>query len=149
RLGKEWSDRRNGNPAVGPMTAWLRKDYAETMVGARTREGLRKVTPAAIGRAWAISRLEQMKFQLSSSAGLKDLINFHPPAAPVALMSSPRIDSSTVAQVAPLTVRFVEALRGRYSKPFRAKNYRGHGGGSFLNRGFSLDMYINGSDSRG
>src|SRR5919109_3614587 len=65
RLGKEWSDRRNGNPAVGPMTAWLRKDYKDTMAGARPREGLRKVTPAAIGRAWAISRLEQMKFQLS------------------------------------------------------------------------------------
>jgi hypothetical protein len=43
----------------------------------------------------------------------------------------------------------MKQLRQRYKSYMRAANYPGHGGGKFLNRGFSLDLYIKGLDDRG
>jgi hypothetical protein len=149
RLGKEWSERRGGTPAAGPMTTWLFKDLADTLAGARLRWTKGQFTEAVIARGWAISRVENMRFQLASWAGLRSLGNMAPPKTPVTLTSNPIVKHSDVAPVAPLTIRFVQELKKRYTKSFSAQNYRGHGGGPFLNRGFSLDLYISGTDSRG
>ena len=91
---------------------------------------------------------EQMRFQTEWPSGLKRLQNFAPPPQPVALVSSPLIKDSNKAKVAPLLVRFVQELRQRYPK-FDVWNYAGHGGGTFHNRGFSLDLAIPGRDERG
>ena len=149
QLGKEWSDRRKGNPSPEAMTKWLLKDHQDTLTGARLRWSKGQYSPASISRGWAISRVEQMRFQLAPTAGIRPLVNFAPPPPPVTLVSSPLIGDSKVAPVAPLLVRFVEALKKQYSKPFRASNYRGHGGGAFNGRGFSLDLFLNPKDERG
>jgi len=149
QLGQEWSRRLNGNPAAQPMTDWLLRDRADTLTGAKHRRGTRALAPDVIGRAWLTSRTEQMRFKTEVPAGLKPLRHFNPPAAPVALVGSPLIEQSDTARVAPLLVQFVQELRRRYSKRFTASNYPRHGGGSFINRGFSLDLTIDGRDGRG
>src|SRR5690606_31384384 len=80
--------------------------------------------------------------------GTKPLMNFKPPAVSVTMVSSKLISGSSKAPVAPITVKFVEELRQRYHKPLGVSNYRGHGGGSFLNRGYSLDLFLKGLDER-
>ncbi|AYK14184.1 MAG: transglycosylase SLT domain-containing protein [Methanosarcina flavescens] len=152
-LGKEWSRLRNGSPSAGEITKWLLQDYQDTLEGARLRwkdnYNKGKYTVEAIGRAWIISRQENMKFQISSlSGGTKPLMNFKPPAVSVTMVSSKLISGSSKAPVAPITVKFVEELRQRYHKPLGVSNYRGHGGGSFLNRGYSLDLFLKGLDER-
>lgn len=150
-LGAEWSRRRGGSPSAAAITDWLAKDHAETIAGARQRFGKRfgsgRFTEDAITKAWMISRRDQMDFQLAR--GIAALGNFAPPKDAVTLVSSPIIDGSNVAPVAPIMVRFTEELRRRYGRQMTASNYRGHGGGSFNNRGHSLDLYISGSDDRG
>ena len=63
QLGKEWSQRRNGNPPVDAITDWLRRDHADTLTGAKHRRGTRSLPPDVISRAWLVSRREQMRFQ--------------------------------------------------------------------------------------
>lgn len=152
-LGKEWSRLRKGSPSAGEITKWLLQDYQDTLEGARLRwkgnYNKGKYTVEAIGRAWVISRQENMKFQIFSLSGsIKPLLNFKPPAVSVTMVSSKLISGSSKALVAPITVKFVEELRQRYRKPFDVSNYRGHGGGSFLNRGYSLDLFLKGLDER-
>lgn len=150
-LGAEWSRRRGGSPSAAAITDWLVKDHAETIAGARQRFGKRfgngRFTEDAVTKAWMISRRDQMDFQLAR--GIAALGRFAPPKDAVTLVSSPIIDGSNVAPVAPIMVRFTEELRRRYGRQMTASNYRGHGGGSFNNRGHSLDLYIAGSDDRG
>lgn len=151
-LGAEWSKRRNGDPSPNAMTAWLLKDYQATLDGARRRWGKKfgagQFTVEALGRAWKVSRTENMKFQ-GGSPGAKVLGKFDPPAENVALVTSTLIEDSDKAPVAPLLVKFVEELRRRYSGFVRASNYPRHGGGKFNNRGHSLDLFIKGLDDRG
>jgi hypothetical protein len=149
QLGREWSQRRNGSPPVDAMIAWLKRDHADTLAGAKLRKGTRPLPPEVISRAWLISRREQMRFQLAQPAGLQPLRNFGPPASRVVLTSSPLIEESKDAPVSPLLIQFVQELRKRYANKFTASNYPGHGGGSFNNRGYSLDLTINGRDARG
>lgn len=150
-LGAEWSRRRGGSPSAEAIADWLAKDHADTIVGARQRFGKRfgsgRFTEEAITKAWMISRRDQMDFQLAR--GIASLGNLAPPKTAVTLVSNPIIDGSNVAPVAPIMVRFTEELRRRYGRQMTASNYRGHGGGSFNNRGHSLDLYIAGSDDRG
>jgi len=151
-LGREWARRRNGSPSSGEITKWLLQDYQDTQEGARLRwknnYNKGKYTAEAISRAWMVSRQENMKFQTSSSAGVKSLRNFDPPASSATLVSSNLINGSDKAPVAPIVVRFVEELRQRYSGFMDVSNYRGHGGGSFLNRGYSLDLFLKDLDDR-
>lgn len=147
-LGKEWAKRRNGSPSAEEITKWLLLDYQDTLEGARRRfKG--KYTAETIGRAWMISRQEQMDFKTSAPAGVKPLRNFIPPADSVALVSSNLISDSDKAPVAPIVVRFVEELRQRYRGSLAVSNYRGHGGGNFKDRGYSLDLFLKGLDDRG
>ncbi len=151
-LGAEWSKRRNGDPSPDAMTAWLLRDYQDTLEGARRRWGKKfgagRFTVEALGGAWKVSRTENMKFQ-GGSRGARALGKFDPPAENVALVTSALIEDSDKAPVAPLLVKFVEELRRRYSGFVRASNYRRHGGGKFNNRGHSLDLFIKGLDDRG
>jgi hypothetical protein len=146
-LGKEWAKRRNGSPTAEKITEWLLQDYQDTLEVARKRWG-KTYTVDAIGRAWMISRQEQMKFQTSSSAGVKPLLNFQPPTDSVGLVSNKVIEGSDQAPVAPILVRFVEELRRRY-RGVSASTYPKHGGGKFDNRGYSIDLWLKGLDDRG
>jgi hypothetical protein len=148
RLSREWSDKRRGNPPVAAMAEWLRQDRDDTLEGARLRWRKKPYAADAISRAWRISRSQQMRFQLDTASGLKSLGRFEPPREPVTLVTSRLINDSDKAPVATICVRFVEELRKRYGK-FDVWNYRGHGGGSFADRGFSLDFGIPGRDERG
>ena len=148
QLAAQWSERRKGNPPVAAMTQWLLRDREDTLAGARSRWARRPYPPETIGRAWAISRAEQMRFQTEPRPGLRSLGRFAPPVQPVSLVSSSLIKDSDKAPVAPLTARFVQELRRRYPK-FDVWNYRGHGGGAFNGRGYSLDLAIPGRDGRG
>jgi hypothetical protein len=151
RLGDEWSRRRGGTPAPDAMKQWLLQDYADTLTGARQRwkklYGKGRFSVANLSRAWMVSREATMKFQ-GGFPGVKALAGFAPPAAPVQLVSSPLVEESNLAPVAPLTVQFAKELKQRYPG-VRASNYRGHGGGSFNDRGFSLDLFLKGLDARG
>lgn len=150
-LGKDWSQRRNGNPTADAITRWLLQDYQDTLTGAQHRWGDRFntgiLTVNAIGKAWMVSRQENMQFQLLSS-GFSALKNFHPPKSRIALVPSNLIEDSDKAPVAPIMVQFVKALRQHYPS-FHASTYRGHGGGDFLDRGYSIDLFLQGRDSRG
>jgi hypothetical protein len=146
-LGKEWAKRRNGSPTAEKITEWLLQDYQDTLEGARHRF---KKYPGddSIGRGWMISRQDQMKFQTSSSAGVKPLRNFQPPTDSIALVSNNVINGSDQAPVAPIVVRLVEELRRRY-RGVSASTYPKHGGGKFDNRGYSIDLWLKGLDDRG
>lgn len=150
-LGSEWSRRRGGSPAQGALTRWLIEDYRETLEGARKRWSARfgkgRFSVEGIGRAWMLSRRENMEFQLET--GVKGLRHFEPPRTPASLVSSDLVEDSATSPVAPLVVSFVKELRRRYPSYMRAANYPGHGGGAFNGRGFSLDLYIEGTDDRG
>jgi hypothetical protein len=151
-LGAEWSKRRNGSPTPEAITKWLFDDYRDTLEGARKRwgntVGKGQFTLDALGRAWKVSRREQMGFQ-GGSRGVKPLGSLTPPTGAVSLVSTDLVEDSKTAPVAPLVVGFMKELRQRYKSYMRAANYRGHGGGKFYNRGFSLDLYIKGLDDRG
>ena len=151
RLGREWSRRRGGDPAPEPMRAWLLQDHADTLAGARLRWSGRRLAPdfwSRLTRAWMISREEQMRFQLDRPATVAGLGAFAPPAKHVALVRDPLVSGSDVAPVAPLTVRFARELKRRFGA-VDISNYRGHGGGAFLDRGYSLDLFLTGRDPRG
>jgi hypothetical protein len=151
-LGAEWSKRRNGSPTPEKMTQWLLGDYRETLEGARKRWGNKvgqgKFTLDVLGRAWMVSRRENMGFQ-GGSRGVKSLGSHEPPTSAVSLMSTDLVEDSKTSPVAPLMVRFMKELRQRYKRFMKAANYPGHGGGKFNDRGFSLDLYIEGLDDRG
>jgi hypothetical protein len=146
-LGREWSQRRNGSPTPEAMSAWLLRDYQDTVEGARRRfRG--KYSIEAIGRAWLISREEHMRFQNDFPPGIRGLGDFRAPTG-VRLIRSGLIKGSDKAPVAPLMVRFVEELRRRYPSSLSVSTYRGHGGGGFNDRGHSVDLFIEGRDNRG
>jgi hypothetical protein len=151
-LGAEWSKRRNGSPTPEVMTKWLLDDYRETLEGARKRWGKKvgkgKFTLDVLGRAWMVSRRENMGFQ-GGSRGVKSLGSHAPPTGAVSLVSTDLVEDSKTSPVAPLVVSFMKELRQRYKSFMKAANYPGHGGGRFNDRGFSLDLYIEGLDDRG
>jgi hypothetical protein len=140
KLGGTWSSRRKGKPSAEAIRDWLLKDHQYTLDGATSRFGNR-YTRAAISRAWMVSREEQMKFKTVSSAQIRPLRHFNPPSEPVTRVSSLLIKGSDKEKVAPVVVRFVAELRRRHST-FRADTYRGHGGGSFEGKGYSIDLWL-------
>jgi LAS superfamily LD-carboxypeptidase LdcB/peptidoglycan hydrolase-like protein with peptidoglycan-binding domain len=146
-LGRSWSKHK-----AERSTEWLLQDYQDTLRGARKRwpklYGKGRFTVDAVTRAWMISRREQHGFETSSAAGLKPLKDFSPPAEPTPLVHSTLIKHSAKAPVAPLLVQFIEELRRR-SRGVTASTYRGHGGGAFRDRGYSVDLWLSGRDSRG
>jgi LAS superfamily LD-carboxypeptidase LdcB len=154
QLGIEWAQKRQKkSPSAEEISNWLLKDYKDTLEGARLRYkkryGKGKFTVDAIGRAWMISRRDQMNFVTSSAVGIRPLQNFAPPIKEVSLISSKLIYGSDKAPVAPIIVRFVEDLQSRYQGHLRVTNYPGHGGGKFNNRGYSLDLWLKNVDDRG
>lgn len=146
-LASQWSARESGRRSADALYAWLLSDYRDTLVGARQRYG-QKVSEAALRAAWMTSREHQMRFETEPQPGVQALGPLHPPSDRPTLVSHPSIGGSDVAPVAPIMVRFVAEMRRRYPGA-SAANYRGHGGGSFNNRGYSLDLYIPGRDARG
>ena len=147
-LGKEWAQRRNGSPTAEKITEWLLQDYQDTLVGAHLRWS-NKLSDDSIGRAWMISRQEQMNFQ-TSSAAVRPLRNFQPPTESVALVSNTSlIEDSDKAPVAPIIIRFVQELHQHYQGSLHVSTYRGHGGGNFKDRGYSVDLFLQGRDDRG
>lgn len=146
RLGAEWSKRKGGKPSADEKRQELLRDHEDTLKGARLRFGTR-YPEDAIRRAWMASREDQMRFDTELSG--TRLADFNPPATRVGLISDALIPGSEKAPVAPIMVRFVNELRRRYGATVTAKTYRGHGGNTFRDRGYSLDIYINGQDSRG
>ena len=153
RLGKEWSRRKGGQPSPEAIRDGLLKDYQDTLDGARRRWkdkfGSGRLAAKTITQAWMISRQEQMRFKTASASNLKPLRNFTPPSQSVALVADPLIHDSTKAPVAPIMVQFVKELRRRFGGSLSVSNYRGHGGGKFRDRGYSLDLFLKGRDQRG
>jgi peptidoglycan hydrolase-like protein with peptidoglycan-binding domain len=146
RLGAEWSRRKGGKPSADEKRDALLSDYEDTLKGARLRFGT-KYSEEAIRRAWMISREEEMRFQTELSGG--PLGDFGAPARRVELVSHASIGGSDKAPVAPMMIRFVSDLRRRYGPGASVGTYRGHGGGSFNDRGYSLDLFLSGRDARG
>jgi peptidoglycan hydrolase-like protein with peptidoglycan-binding domain/LAS superfamily LD-carboxypeptidase LdcB len=146
RLGAEWSRRTGGKPSAAEKSDALRSDYQDTLKGARLRYGS-KYSDEVIRRAWMISREEEMRFRTEASGG--SLGDFAPPARKAELVSHASIGGSDKAPVAPIMIRFVAELRRRYGAGVSAGTYRGHGGGSFNDRGYSLDLFLKGRDARG
>jgi peptidoglycan hydrolase-like protein with peptidoglycan-binding domain len=145
RLGAEWSRRKGGKPSAEERRDELQRDYEDTLRGARLRFGT-KYSEEAIRRAWMISREDEMRFQTELSGG--PLGDFGPPARKVELVSDASVGGSDKAPVAPIVVRFVSELRRRYGTGVSVGTYRGHGGGSFKDRGYSLDLFLSGRDAR-
>ena len=146
RLGAEWSRRKGGKPSAEEKRDELQRDYEDTLKGARLRFGT-KYSEEEIRQAWMISREDEMRFQTELSGG--PIGDFGPPARKVELVSHASIGGSDKAPVAPIMVRFVSELRRRYGTSVSVGTYRGHGGGSFNDRGYSLDLFLSGRGERG
>jgi hypothetical protein len=145
--------------ATASYEAWLTEDYRLTMEGARARYGnkwrkqMRSLGPterqayyanqiAQVSRAWLISRREQLDFITIASPNVRSLPpSFRPPAAEVQRVVSRLIPGSEEEPVAPIVVSFVQELKKRY-RGFSASTYRDHGGGAFLRRGYSIDIFL-------
>lgn len=146
KLGATWSSRRGGNPSPEAIRDWLLQNHQDTLRGAAARFG-KRYSAESLTRAWMISQEEQMKFQTLAPKGIRFLKNFRPPSTTVQRVTSPLIPGSDKEQVAPVVVRFVEELRRRYPG-VSASTYRGHGGGSFNGKGYSLDLFIDSKSPR-
>lgn len=154
--------------ATTEYETWLTENYRLTVEGARARYGehwrnqMRRLNGQTerqayydnqlgqVSRAWLISRREQLDFNTLAAANVRSLPqSFGPPAAEVERVVSPLIPGSQEERVAPIVVTFVQELKKRYPG-CSATTYRNHGGGAFLRRGYSLDLYINSErDNRG
>ena len=129
---------------------WLRQDFDNTIRAAKGRFGAR-CRFSEVVRGWLVARREMVDFE-TGMRSIRGLQGFGAPAASEDEASSfvALEPLGTGPAVQPITVEFLRALRGEHSS-FRASNYRGHGGGSFKNRGLSLDLYLSSAakDERG
>ncbi|TDW64607.1 flagellum-specific peptidoglycan hydrolase FlgJ [Novosphingobium sp. PhB55] len=146
-LATEWSRSSGGRVDAETKRLALIADHAATLEGARARYG-GKVTESAVTQAWKISRDQQMRFETRGSSGIAALGPFAPPAAMVALAADPAIGGSNLAPVAPATSRFVAELKRRIPR-VSVSTYRRHGSQGFVDRGYSVDLFIPGRDGRG
>jgi hypothetical protein len=134
---------------VAKCVDWLERDLTATLSGAQKRWGGKTYGMPEIIRAWQISREQQMDFEtLERSPYLPK--TFRPPSDSVRRVADPVIEGSDKEPVALLTVEFVKELRRRYPQ-VRVDTYRNHGGGAFVGRGFSIDLWLKNSpkDERG
>jgi hypothetical protein len=155
-LAATWAKRLKTKPDEQQQEAkkkeeWLDRDMKVTLAAAdkRARNTGKKYSTPAILQAWKVSRQEQMDFATRERSPFLPK-TFRPPVDSVQRVVTSLIPGSDKAPVAPLTVEFVKELRRRHPK-VRADTYRGHGGGAFDGRGFSLDLWLDGSpkDARG
>ena len=146
-LAGEWSRLSGGKINAETKRADLITDYQRTVEGARRRFGT-KYGEETIRRAWKISRQNEMLFKTDQSPQVKPLGPFAPPASRVQLTSDPSIPGSKDSPVAPATIRFVAELKRRSPKS-SATTYPKHGSQGFVDRGYSLDLWIPGRDDRG
>jgi peptidoglycan hydrolase-like protein with peptidoglycan-binding domain len=147
RLSRDWSRLSNGQVDAETKRAALITDYQRTLDGARRRYGT-KYPEQTIRRAWKIGRQNEMLFKTDQSPEVKPLGAFAPPATRVQLVSDPAIPGSKGAPVAPATVRFAEELKRRFAK-VSVTTYPRHGSKGFVDRGYSVDLFIPGRDERG
>ncbi|MDQ1744785.1 MAG: hypothetical protein QOE23_3124 [Pseudonocardiales bacterium] len=102
-------------------------------------------------RGWMVGRREQLDFQtLMPKVG--SLGTFVPPSLPAG--TAPSLTAiAPLGTGTPITAQtrdFLAELRRIAGSSFEASNYAGHGGGAFLNRGYSLDLFLPGPlDDRG
>lgn len=161
RLGREWSQRLKGEPSADAMRRGLLRDHEDTLAAARLRWRGKAGTPdlwERVTRAWMVGREEAMRFKTEGGRGGAS-VDLAPPAARVPLVADRLVGGSldsvdrkgrsiAGAKVAPFTLRFARALRGRH-KTVGMTNYPRHGGGAFNDRGYSLDLWLSGTDARG
>jgi flagellum-specific peptidoglycan hydrolase FlgJ len=132
--------------------------------GALTRDDLRELEAercrqeawwraqlSGLRKGWMVGRREQVDFS-TLMPSLPYLPAFNPPAVPPggAPALEPIAPYGSGTPVAAPTRRFLAELRRLAGSSFSAGNYSGHGGGSFLNRGYSVDLFLNAQlDDRG
>lgn len=131
--------------------AWLERDFPTSLVAARPRFGAKGLF-TAFATGWMVARREQVDFDtlmsmLRTADGkpIAELKNFDPAPDDTAL--EPIVKPGSGTPVAPVTNRFITELAGHHSA-FSASNRPNHGGGTFLNRGLSLDLNIVGKESK-
>jgi hypothetical protein len=154
-LAQQYATRKR--EPIAKFITWLTDDYRQTIEGARQRFGekwlkqIRKLSdPAAqrssystqivnISQAWLVSRHEQLGFNTTSYPAH---VAFNRPALPPApRVATPLVEGSDKAPVTATVIRFVEELKKRHNG-FSASTYRGHGGGAFNEKGYSIDIYL-------
>jgi hypothetical protein len=105
-----------------------------------------------IARAWAVGRREQVDFETIKQTA-SYLSKFGPTYTPTTTVDIPADIQSDKGMpgVAPEMADFLTALKADPSTvAFKAGNYRGHGGGSWAGKGFSVDLTLSGPlDQRG
>lgn len=145
RLGTEWSRRESGKRSPEVIRDQLLVNYQDTLQGARKRFG-NKYTEDVLRRAWMISREDQMRFK-TEQPGVRELGPLPKPPERT-LISDRSIGGSDKAPVAPIMVRFFAELRRRYPR-VSATNYATPKRSSNHDRGYALDLWLNGLDARG
>ena len=97
-----------------------------------------------IARAWAVGRREQVDFQTIKQTA-SYLSTFGPTYTPTTTVDIPADIQSDKGMpgVAPEMADFLTALKSDpKTAAFKAGNYRGHGGGSWAGKGFSVDLTL-------
>lgn len=102
-------------------------------------------------KGWMVGRREQVDFStLMPSRAALPAFNPPPLAAGPAPALVPIAPNGSGTPVTAETRRFLAELRLGAGSSFSAGNYAGHGGGTFRNRGYSLDLFLNAQlDDRG
>jgi hypothetical protein len=97
-----------------------------------------------VARAWAVGRREEVDFQTIKQTA-SYLSKFGPTYTPTTTVDIPADIQSDKGMpgVAPEMADFLTALKcDPNTAAFKAGNYRGHGGGSWAGKGFSVDLTL-------
>jgi hypothetical protein len=104
-----------------------------------------------IKHGWMVGRREYVLFETTPQPGVQALPRgFGPPRQVAAADRVPipaNVGDSTEPPIAPEVANFLVELR-QIDTNFRASNYGGHGGGTWNDAGFSLDLYLTGAASQ-
>ena len=128
--------------------SWLTLDFAATVraTASRATRNRRPCSFNATARGWMFGRREELDFV---TIGTGRGVRLAPPARPAGgdqLVAIAPQGRGTPVQ--PYMKRFLDALAARH-RGHSASNYAGHGGGDFNGRGYSVDLWLRGTDDRG
>jgi hypothetical protein len=140
RRKRELTDRQVAD-AVARATAALRKQRKDQTLELTEDERAAAVAAAEVRQVGGRGVADQVVRAAGLAEEQKDWVDVHEKAPDGTPVWGPRWDKDSIG-VLPGTAELVKTLDDRYGAPFLAANYRGHGGGSFADRGRSLDLTL-------
>jgi len=140
RRKRELTDRQVAD-AVARATAALRKQRKDQTAELTEDERAAAIAAVEVRQLGGRGVADQVVRAAGLAEEQKDWIDVHEKAPDGTPIWGPRWDKDSIG-VLPGTAELVKTLDDWYGAPFSASNYRGHGGGTFADRGRSLDLTL-------